>query len=138
MPLATRLRSLGRAGGPTASNLQRLTASLDSTGGIEQLMKLLFRGTSAGNGFDSLGHYVRDEPLVSSCTNYASTPVPACSANFASASTASVATDARTGRARSTDQVVVAQAVQAASAGSGSHRGQSLTGLLGYLTGGGR
>jgi ABC-type transporter Mla subunit MlaD len=133
MPLAQRLGSLGRAGQPTASNLQRLTASIDSTGGIEQLMKLLFRGTSAGNGFNSLGHYVRDEPLVSSCTSFATSPVPGCSANFSSASTASVG--AATAGGRRTDQVV-AEAVRAASAGS--QPGQSLKGLLGYLTGDGR
>jgi ABC-type transporter Mla subunit MlaD len=133
MPLARRLRSLGRAGQPTASNLQRLTASLDSTGGIDQLMKLLFRGTSAGNGFNSLGHYVRDEPLVSSCTSFATSAVPGCSASFASASTASAVP--QTLLARSTAQVV-AEAVRAAS--PRSQPGQSLKGLLGYLTGSGR
>ncbi len=135
MPLAQRLRSLGRAGQPTASNLQKLTTSLDSSGGIEQLMALLFRGTSAANGFDSLGHYVRDEPLVSSCTNYATTPVPACSADFASASTASVGARGASARVSSMGQVV-AQAVRDATAGSQNR--QSLKGLLGYLTGGGR
>ena len=44
MPLALRLRALGRAGQPTAANLQRLLGSVDTTGGIEQLMKLLYRG----------------------------------------------------------------------------------------------
>ena len=135
MPLAQRLRSLGRAGQPTASNLEKLTASLDSSGGIEQLMALLFRGTSAANGFNSLGHYVRDEPLVSSCTSFATPPVPGCSANFASASTASVGAHAATAPVSSMGRVV-AQAVRDASAGS--QQGQSLKGLLGYLTGGGR
>jgi ABC-type transporter Mla subunit MlaD len=136
MPLAQRLGSLGRAGQPTASNLQKLTASLDSSGGIEQLMAVLFRGTSAANGFDSLGHYVRDEPLVSSCTSFATTQVSNCVANFASASTASVGSHAGTARASSAAQAVVAEAVQAAS--TGSQRSQSLKGLLGYLIGGGR
>ena len=39
-------------------------------------MNLLFDGAVAGNGFNSLGHYVRAEPLVSSCTDYATRPVP--------------------------------------------------------------
>ncbi len=81
-PLARRLNRLGGAAVPTARSLDRLTASLNSTGGIQQLMRLLFFGTAAGNGFDSFGHYVRDEPLVSSCTNYATTPVPGCSSKF--------------------------------------------------------
>ena len=43
-------------------------------------MAVLFNGTNAANGFDSLGHYVRDELLVSDCTGYAISPVPGCSA----------------------------------------------------------
>ena len=38
-------------------------------------MSVLFYGTSAGNGFDSIGHYVRAEPLVGGCTAYVKTPV---------------------------------------------------------------
>ncbi|MGH2894102.1 MAG: MlaD family protein, partial [Solirubrobacteraceae bacterium] len=88
-PLANRLKALGAAGAPTAGNLQKLTASLDSTGGIEQLMRLLFNGAIAGNGFNKLGHYARDEALTSSCTNYATTAVPGCASTFAAATAAS-------------------------------------------------
>jgi ABC-type transporter Mla subunit MlaD len=84
-PLARRLEKLGSAGVPSAKLLDRLTASLDNTGAIEQLMGVLFYGTEAGNGFDSIGHYVRTEPLVGDCTAYSQTPVPACGANFAQA-----------------------------------------------------
>ena len=98
MPLAQRLNRLGTAAKPTAKSLERLTTSLENTGGIQQLMAVLFNGAVAGNGFDSLGHYVRDEPLVSSCTNYVVHPVPGCSANFsaATAAAASVSTDSAT------------------------------------------
>jgi ABC-type transporter Mla subunit MlaD len=95
-PLAQRLLNLGNAGQPTAANLQKLTISLNDTGGIQQLMKLLFNGAVAGNGFDSLGHYVRDEPLDSACTNYATSQIPGCSANFTSATAASAARVTRT------------------------------------------
>jgi ABC-type transporter Mla subunit MlaD len=88
MPLDRRLLKLGNAALPSARSLDRLTASLNNTGGIEQLMGVLFNGAVAGNGFNSLGHYVRDEPLVSSCTNYATSPVPGCSSNFVSSSQA--------------------------------------------------
>lgn len=136
MPLAQRLLRLGRSGQPTAATLQRLLASLNNTGAIEQLMKLLFEGTAAGNGFNSLGHYVRDEPLVSSCTNYATTAVPGCSANFSSggqaaAASATAPTTART--ARGADRVVAA-ALRAVSTGSPP----PLKGLLAYLVGGTR
>ncbi|HXO07362.1 MAG TPA: MlaD family protein [Solirubrobacteraceae bacterium] len=105
MPLAQRLDKLGTAAKPTAKSLDRLLASLENTGGIQQLMGVLFNGAVAGNGFDSLGHYVRDEPLVSSCTSYVVRPVLGCSANFsaASAAAASVSTDsARTASAAGT------------------------------------
>ena len=95
MPLAQQLnepRDAGRV--PTASSLDRLTASLDNTGAIQQLMALLFNGASAANGFDSLGHYVRDEPLVATAPAYATTPVPGCSANF-TVGRASAAADAQ-------------------------------------------
>jgi phospholipid/cholesterol/gamma-HCH transport system substrate-binding protein len=133
MPLAQRLLKLGRASQPSAGLLQRLTASIDKTGGIEQLMNLLFEGTAAGNGFNSLGHYVRDEPLVSSCTNYATSAVAGCSSNFfkGGATSASVPT-AETGQrtVRGSDGVVV----QALRSVSGPARSAApLRGLLSYL-----
>lgn len=91
LPLAERLRQLGASGRPSATLLDRLTASLNDTGGIEQLMSLLFDGAVAGNGYDSLGHYLRTEPLVSSCTNYATSTVPGCSSNFSSSGKAASA-----------------------------------------------
>ena len=132
LPLAQRLRRLGASGEPAAANLQRLTESLDNTGAIEQLMKLLFNGTAVGNSFDSLGHYVRDEPLVSSCTNYATTPVPGCSSNFSQAGqAAAVNVSARSSRtARISDQVVAA-AVRAVPRSSQT----PFKGLLAYLFG---
>ena len=93
VPLAQRLDRLGTQAAPASASLDRLTASLSKTGAIGQLMALLFYGTTATNGFDALGHYARDELLVSDCTGYATTPVPGCSAKFTkgSASAASAA-----------------------------------------------
>ena len=65
IPLAQQLGRLGNQAVPAANELNRLTASLDKTGAIGQLMAVLFYGTTAANGFDSLGHYVRDGRLVS-------------------------------------------------------------------------
>lgn len=95
IPLAQRLERLGGQAAPTATLLDRLTASLNSTGAIGQLMSVLFYGTTAANGFDDLGHYVRDQLLVSDCTGYATSPVPGCSAKFSKgASTAALAAGA--------------------------------------------
>ena len=91
LPLARQLNRLGTQAEPAANLLDRLTASLDKSGAIGQLMALLFYGTNAANGFDSLGHYVRDELFVSDCTGYATSPVPGCSANFPKGSSASAA-----------------------------------------------
>ncbi|MGZ4243018.1 MAG: MlaD family protein [Solirubrobacteraceae bacterium] len=141
-PLADRLNQLGTAGQPTSANLEKLLSSLDTTGGIDQLMKLLFNGAIAGNGFNKLSHYVRDEALTSSCTNYATTPVPGCSSNFASASASSASASsasAARGRRGGTDghpDRVVAQAVQSASEQSRS--GASMQGLLAFLMGKGQ
>ena len=93
LPLDRQLQRLGNQTAPAATLLDRLTASLNKSGAIGQLMALLFYGTSAANGFDSLGHYLRDELLVSNCTGYALSPVPGCSANFVKGASASAASD---------------------------------------------
>jgi phospholipid/cholesterol/gamma-HCH transport system substrate-binding protein len=132
IPLAHRLNSLGSAALPSAKSLQQLLTSLDQTGGIEQLMKLLFNGTEAANGFDSVGHYVRDEPQTSDCNNFALSPVPGCSANFnqgsGAADTGSTAIAAKAPAAR-----VAAQAVE--SAVDKVKTNAPLGGLLDYLIG---
>ncbi|HEX3690511.1 MAG TPA: MlaD family protein [Solirubrobacteraceae bacterium] len=150
-PLANRLKALGDAGEPAAGNLQKLTSSLDSTGGIEELMKLLFNGAVASNGFDSLGHYVRDEPLVSSCTSYSTTRTPGCSANFAEATTASAASGDQKAlvaaaiarmvqggdsEGTGTSDPVVSQAVKSTSSSKGESA--TLSHLLSFLTGSGK
>jgi len=123
-PLARRLLSLGRAAQPSAGLLARLTHSLDATGAIEQLMRLLFYGTEATNGFDATGHYLRADAIFGSCTGYARAPVAGCSANF---SKAGAATD-------------IARAVVRAAAQPTAHAAIRETGaenLLRYLVGSG-
>jgi ABC-type transporter Mla subunit MlaD len=141
LPLAKQLSAAGTAAEPTAANLQKLLSSLQTSGGIEQLMNLLFNGAVAGNGFDSIGHYVRDESLVSSCTNYVFAPVAGCSANFAAArageasvSSASVNESSATAQAPTKD-TVVSRAV--ASVSKAPQTGASMQGLLSYLVGSG-
>ena len=143
-PLARRLLQVGRQAGPAAGSLDQLLSSLNRTGGIEQLMGVLYQGTAAGNGFDSLGHYVRAEPLTGSCTNYTVHRLSTCSANFpgAAASAAAVGTaTAPTGPATAAtaaptatrDTGIVARALKTV-AGHGA-ADSSMTGLLGYLMG---
>jgi ABC-type transporter Mla subunit MlaD len=137
-PLARRLLDVGRQSRPTATSLDTLLSSLNRTGGIEQLMNVLYQGTAAGNGFNQLGHYVRAEPITGSCTNYATRPVGGCSADFTSgqnsSSSRAEATAARAGsRAKPTaSDRIVARALRAVSSREST---SSMQGLLDYLMG---
>jgi ABC-type transporter Mla subunit MlaD len=124
-PLARRLRQLGGQAVPSAASLDKLTASLDNTGAIEQLMALLYEGTAAANGFDSIGHYVRSEPLVGQCTAYTVKAIPGCSANFAGS-----------GKSASVADRIARQATRQAS--TAHPPAAALNGLLRYLIGNGR
>lgn len=122
--LAKQLEDVGTSAEPSSQALQKLLSSLNSTGGIEQLMSLLFYGVGATNGYNADGHYIRVAPVVGACTAYARTPVAGCSSNFIGASSAS--------------QAVAAEAVaHVFGKKSTSKVGQAapLGGLLRYLTG---
>jgi ABC-type transporter Mla subunit MlaD len=128
-PLAEQLKTLGSSAQPTAQSLDRLLTSLNSSGGIDQLMSLLFYGAAATNGYNADGHYIRLAPVVGSCTAYARTPVAGCSANFSGTTKAAAAVAAR-----------AVQEVMGAASGSGrgtSRQAAPLGGLLRYLTGSG-
>jgi ABC-type transporter Mla subunit MlaD len=138
IPLAQQLNRLGTQAAPAATTLDRLTASLSKSGAIGQLMALLFYGTTASNGFDSLGHYVRDELLVSDCTGYATTPVPGCSANFTKASAsadagATAASDRAAGKQAASSRALLSTAL--AGDAIANNASAPLQRLLGYLIG---
>jgi hypothetical protein len=138
LPLAKQLGQLGQQAVPAASSLDQLTSSLDKTGAIAQLMAVLFYGTTAANGFDSFGHYVRDELLVSDCTGYAITPVPGCSAKFAGgkATAASALASAATAtEASPAGRAVLSKAAAAAGASVARATATPLARLLHYLIG---
>jgi ABC-type transporter Mla subunit MlaD len=130
LPLARRLRRLGGAAAPSFALLDRLTASLERTGGIEQLMDVLFNGAVASNGFDQLGHFVRAEPLFSSCANYLTSPNPVCVSNFGKAKSSVRSSEASLTPA---DDRLAQRAVQETA--RHPHSQGSLTGLMRYLTG---
>jgi ABC-type transporter Mla subunit MlaD len=134
IPLAKRLLKLGDAGVPSFTSLDTLTKSLDRTGAIEQLMSVLFHGTAATNGFDSVGHYVRLQVLVGGCTGYAKTTVPGCQANFQHTKAASDAA-ARSLAAGNPRLGALVRAAHAA--GVQPSANAALSGLLHYLLGSG-
>jgi ABC-type transporter Mla subunit MlaD len=140
IPLANRLNNLGTQAVPTAKSLDTLTSSLDQTGAIEFLMKLLYNGVSASNAFDSIGHYVRNEPQTGNCTSYSTTFQGQCSAKFGSGGAADAgASRASAGTAAA--RVVrdaVARVETAATQQPTSVSNRNLHGLLDYLLGSGK
>jgi len=81
-PLIRDLASFASEGRPLATNLDRLTKSVDETGGIERAADFIFFSMTAINGFDEIGHYLRAALGVNLCTSYAPRPAPGCNANF--------------------------------------------------------
>jgi ABC-type transporter Mla subunit MlaD len=141
IPLAQRLNRLGTQAEPTAKSLDKLTASLDQTGGIEYLMSLLYYGVSTTNAFDSIGHYARNEPQVGQCTTYDLTPVPGCAATFGGQGSAADIAASRPGASNSTGGLirdVVARVKRAKSRQSQTPASNNLQGLLDYLLRSGR
>ncbi len=136
-PLARELESLGRQSRPSARSLATLLASVNSTGGIEDLMTLLYHAVGAANGYDSLGHYVRAEPITGPCSFYVKRPLVGCGATYAgvSRSAARGAADTVSARHPSASASIVARAVRSVSRERSS---SSLSGLLSYLVGAAR
>ena len=154
-PIIQQLGQFATAGKPLARDLNQLTASLKSTGGVERLMDFLFYSASSINGYDATGHYLRAQLLINLCSTYKTVNSPDCSANFVkpdtSASTASaasastkaagVAAPAATGTAAPKGTAVpdsgAAATGASASSGSAPASDAGTKTLLGYLLGGG-
>ncbi|HEU0019026.1 MAG TPA: MlaD family protein [Thermoleophilaceae bacterium] len=81
-PLIQDLGDFARQAKPLSTNLDKLTASFDKTGGIERLADYLFFQTLAINGFDGIGHYLRAGLSVNLCALYATQPASGCNSNF--------------------------------------------------------
>jgi ABC-type transporter Mla subunit MlaD len=137
IPLARRLERLGNATEPSAVSLAKLTASLQRSGAIQQLMALLFYGASATNGLDAAGHYVRTSALVGGCTPYAKAPVPGCSANFQHSGPKAAADPGEVAATKLFSGNPQLSALVRPESPAGKPN-QALTGLLRYLVGGSR
>ncbi len=143
-PLARRLLKLGNTTLPAATLLDQLLTSIDNTGGFDQLMGVLFNGVQASNGFDSIGHYTREQPLVGSCTGFAVIFNLTCSARFThpgpAADTATVATASPAQRKPAAAQAAATRAIlplvqHAVHTASSQRRSTTLASLLRYLVG---
>jgi phospholipid/cholesterol/gamma-HCH transport system substrate-binding protein len=81
-PLVRDVQKLSGPLKPTAKTAADLFASIDDTGGVEELMRLLFFYTGATNGEDEIGHYLRASLRLSGCPQRAGIPSPGCEATF--------------------------------------------------------
>jgi ABC-type transporter Mla subunit MlaD len=83
-PIVRSLQSFGANGRPATYNLRRALESFRDTGGVERLMDYAFFQTTAINGFDQYGHYLRAGLMLNLCSTYTTVPAGECSANFTS------------------------------------------------------
>ena len=81
-PLVQDLTRLGRQAGPATANLDKLTASLEQTDGIERINDFLYYLSLNTNGFDSIGHYLRAGLVTNNCSTYAISIQTGCNATF--------------------------------------------------------
>jgi ABC-type transporter Mla subunit MlaD len=93
-PVAEQIANLVHRARPVIKNLRLLLVSLEQQDGIDNFMDLLFNQTLSFNGFDEVGHYLRNNLIVTICSGYSLTPTVGCSANFQGASSASASSTA--------------------------------------------
>ncbi|HEY3774663.1 MAG TPA: MlaD family protein [Solirubrobacteraceae bacterium] len=140
-PLARQLRTLGHQSKPSATSLAKLLGSINSTGGIEDLMTLLYHAVGAANGFNSLGHYVRAEPITGPCSFYVRRPLVGCGATYSNGHrSAAVRSDAAVATSTAAAATNASSAIVSRALKTVSRRRSttSLGGLLSYLVGSGR
>ena len=76
-PLIQQLGELGREANPAVKDLDKLTASLKDTQGIQRINDFLYYLTLATKGYDSLGHYLRAGLVATAnCSNRAVVHAP--------------------------------------------------------------
>lgn len=80
--LLSRLETLGTSAQPFSEGFAKLLTEFREHGGIERLMDFIFLGAGSSNGYDALGHFLRAEPVGSSCLSYKVEVVSGCPANF--------------------------------------------------------
>jgi phospholipid/cholesterol/gamma-HCH transport system substrate-binding protein len=96
-PLANRINEFSAQALGVTRNLSDLLTSIEDHKGIERLVSLLYNLTLSTNGFDEIGHYLRNNLIVTICSGYSITPTVGCSANFQSASSSSATASGRKG-----------------------------------------
>jgi virulence factor Mce-like protein len=81
-PLIKDLRKLGQQAAPATDSLDKLTASLQETKGLQSIDDFVYYLALATNGFDSVGHYLRAGLVTNQCSGYFLRSATGCSAHF--------------------------------------------------------
>jgi virulence factor Mce-like protein len=82
-PVVRQLRAFARAALPAGVSVNDLVQSLRQRGVVEGLQSFTYFAALATSRFDRYSHTLPAHLLGSSCSQYATTTVPGCSANFA-------------------------------------------------------
>lgn len=124
---AQQLNKLGTTLQPVGANLAKLSTSLDQTGGIESLMRLIYFYVGAVNGEDASGHYTRTALGFNACVDRSDydknnfDPLSTCLSKF---------TDSSADAADGADAAAASTAT--------ATRASTSSSLLGYLMGDGK
>lgn len=110
-PVAEQLATFTSQARRVVRNLRLLLTDLQEHRGIERFMDLLFYVTLSVNGFDEVGHYLRNALIVTVCSGYTVTPTVGCSANFADVESAGAARASRAGATSSAGIPTIAKRV---------------------------
>ena len=81
-PLLVDLRELTKKTAPASKNLQDLLVTFAKTKGFQYLMDFIYYSSSSISGYDSRGHFLRAQTLLSNCLEFEVTPFPGCEAFF--------------------------------------------------------
>jgi len=118
-PTVAQLAETADATRPVAGLASELLGSLDATGALPRILDFVYYQVAATNGFDALGHYLRANLLVNTCSTYRTEPQSGCSANFrqpddgAEEAAAAAATSAEAQRAADAAAATAAAALPA-------------------------
>jgi phospholipid/cholesterol/gamma-HCH transport system substrate-binding protein len=82
-PVVTQLRAFARAALPAGIRVEDLVASLRQRGVVEGLQSFTYFAALATSRFDKYSHMLPAHLIASQCSQYATTTVAGCSANFA-------------------------------------------------------
>ena len=82
-PVVSELRAFARAALPAGVSVNELVQSLRERGVVEGLQTFTYFAALATSRFDKYSHTLPAHLIGSTCSQYATTTVPGCSANFA-------------------------------------------------------